>query len=211
MYLLYTLPHGTPTWDNFRGDETRNNMHPVVGRWEGRWFFGRFAILRIQIHGAQEELAVSKIVWVLFFLMFSECLMKNNWSCLGWGEASEPTRMNFSCDLMFFLQEKHIVKICENIFSCDLMFFLQEKHIVKICENIDAIPPNQPQVSELIKAQRRSWAKSNIFSPSFAPARLQPSCAPSSLPLVRPPFTTPFDPPLARSYPRTPPPSYTSP
>ena len=67
--------------------------------------------------------------------MFSECLMKNNWSCLGWGEASEPTRRNF---------------------SCDLMFFLQEKHIVKICENIDAIPPNQPQVSELIKAQRRS-------------------------------------------------------
>ena len=29
MYLLYTLPHGTPTWDNFRGDETRNDMNPV--------------------------------------------------------------------------------------------------------------------------------------------------------------------------------------
>ena len=29
IYLLYTLPHGTPTWDNFRGDETRNDMNPV--------------------------------------------------------------------------------------------------------------------------------------------------------------------------------------
>ena len=29
MYPLYTLPHGTPTWDNFRGAETRNNMNPV--------------------------------------------------------------------------------------------------------------------------------------------------------------------------------------
>ena len=31
IYLVYTLPHGTPTWDNFRGDETRNHMNPV--RW----------------------------------------------------------------------------------------------------------------------------------------------------------------------------------
>ena len=31
IYPLYTLPHGTPTWDNFRGAETRNNMNPV---WE---------------------------------------------------------------------------------------------------------------------------------------------------------------------------------
>ena len=32
IYLLYKLPHGTPTWDNFRGAETRNNMNPVVLR-----------------------------------------------------------------------------------------------------------------------------------------------------------------------------------
>ena len=35
IYLLYTLPHGTPTWDNFRGDETRNHMNPVCWEWDG--------------------------------------------------------------------------------------------------------------------------------------------------------------------------------
>ena len=28
-YISYTLPHGTPTWDNFRGDETRKDMNLV--------------------------------------------------------------------------------------------------------------------------------------------------------------------------------------
>ena len=38
IYPLYTLPHGTPTWDNFRGAETRNNMNPV-GEFTGGYGF----------------------------------------------------------------------------------------------------------------------------------------------------------------------------